>query len=414
MIAEIINIGAELTQGDALNVNGRILGKKMAESGIKTRVITAVSDDEREIISALEIARKRARFVVTTGGLGPAKDDLAKKALAEMLHLPLIYDEEIMQRIENDFSGNDSNIPPANVSQSLLPKGAKVLENPLGKVFGILFETENNVFILLPDVPAEAQSIFETSIVPFIRGKYFARQSIKSRVLKIIGADYDEIRSKLEDLAAQHNPRLSLLSDKITVKVRITAVADNENSVNMLLDNFEEQIRQKIGADMVSAIDDRKIEDVVASLLALNKMTISTAESCTGGMLASFLTNVSGVSRYFYGGIVAYSNKAKVTLLGVDEDILSEFGAVSEQVAGQMAENAAARFGTNIGVSVSGIAGPSGGTEAKPVGTVCFGLHINGVTRTFTRHFSGTRNIIRENSALSILEELRRALIRNV
>lgn len=407
MIAEIINIGTELIIGEAINLNAQKLGRWLFENGIYLKYATIVQDTKRDIYEALETAAKRVRFVITTGGLGTDENDITKKALAEFLNLQLIYDENLLQKI------NNSQEKSTNYSVSLIPKGAQIFENREKNHYGILLENGRNIFLALPGNPEDVEYIFTHSFIPFLNKRFDITNVVKFRTLKIIGLSDAEIKSRLAPLLSQANPKIYILSDGRMVRIVISVNARDNNSANIILDNFEDKIHEQIDSDIICCIDEEQIEDIVVSLLALKRYTISTAESCTGGMLASFLTNISGVSKYFKGGIVAYSNESKIKFLSIPEDVLIKYGAVSEETVKMMAVNVKKQFATNVGIAISGFAGPGGGTEGKPVGTVCVGIAVNDKIKTFTFHFAGNRKIVRQRSTLMSLDLLRLLLIKD-
>ncbi|ADQ04339.1 competence/damage-inducible protein CinA [Caldicellulosiruptor owensensis OL] len=409
MIAEVISVGTELLLGQILNTNSQYLAQKLAELGIDLYFQTTVGDNMERLKMAIDIATKRSDILVFTGGLGPTSDDITKEAVADYFGLTLVLDENVLKRIEKFFERRQVKMPEINKKQAYVPEGAKVLHNKNGTAPGLIIEKDGKIAILLPGPPFEMQPMFEEEVLPYL--EKFSKQKIYSRVLKFVGIGESSIEEALKDLIlSQTDPTLALYAKPYEVELRITTKKESEDSAKSLLQSMEDRIRERLG-EYIYGVDRQLLEEVVVSLLAEKKLKVSVAESCTGGLICNKLTNIPGASEVFDRGFIVYSNEAKMKLLGVPEQVLKEYGAVSSQTARYMAQGALSNSLAHIALSVTGIAGPGGGSEAKPVGLVYIGIATKDNSESFEFRFSGDRLRIKEMTSKAALNILRKKII---
>jgi nicotinamide-nucleotide amidase len=368
--AEILTIGDEILYGHITDTNSQFISTALDKAGIQVIRRTSVGDNKEAIINGLKSAEAIADIVIMTGGLGPTKDDITKKTLAEYFQTTLIMNEEVLSHIERLFASRGRVMNDLNKSQALIPANARVIHNAVGTAPGMWIEHQGKVFISMPGVPYEMKKMMEEWIVPQLR-KHFQTPAIIHKWVKTINIPESTLAEKIakwEDALPAHL-KLAYLPRMGQVRLRLTGKGEDAEVLNTELDA---QIAQLIPIikDHVYGYEDDEIEKVVGNLLVQKNKTISTAESCTGGYMAHLLTSVAGSSRYFIGSIVAYSNQIKMNELGVSPVVLDEHGAVSEPTVVAMAEGIRKKFGTSIGLATSGIAGPEGGSPEKPVGTV--------------------------------------------
>ncbi|ACR80455.1 MULTISPECIES: competence/damage-inducible protein A [Kosmotoga] len=409
MKAEIISVGTELLLGDILNTNAQYLSKKLAELGIFLYRQTVVGDNMDRILQAFDEAFKRSELVITTGGLGPTQDDLTKEAAAKFFSKKLVLHKPTLQAIKDYFKGREEYLTEGNLKQAYIPEGAIVLDNFYGTAPGCIIEDSGKILIILPGPPKEMEPMFETAVMPYLMK--LQNCVLYSKVLRVFGMGECLVVEKIKEIIEnQDNPTIAPYAKEGEVLLRITARADNKELAEGMIAPIEKQIREKLG-EYIYGVGEESLEEIVVNLLRKTGLTISTAESCTGGLVASKIVNVAGVSKVFMEGIIAYSNEAKVKRLGVKKETLSKFGAVSEETAIEMASGIAKSAGTDIGLSITGIAGPTGGTPEKPVGLVYLGLYVNGKTAVKKLQLGGDRNKIRNRAAMFALDFVRRALL---
>jgi nicotinamide-nucleotide amidase len=406
MDATIIAIGDELLLGKTVNNNAAYLSRQLAALGIGTRRQLVVGDVDADIVAALEQARALAPIALTTGGLGPTDDDRTLAVAADYLGLELVLHQPTLKEIERRFARRGIPMPPVNVGQARVPAGSQVLANALGTAPGIIVEAEGFVLCLLPGVPAEMEYIFEHGFAPFLEKKGYVGEKVYEKHLHVTGLPESAVAERLEGVAVPAQVHLAFLPQTEQVNLRLWGAAPNEETFRERTEPVAKVIRRKLGAHIFGE-DDATLEQVVGEALAGRGETLALAESCTGGLIAKRVTDVSGASAYFPGGVVSYANEAKVKLLGVAAATLEAHGAVSEETAREMAEGARARFGATYGLAVTGIAGPSGGTDEKPVGTVCFGMAEEGRTTSEARYFGGGRDWVRLRASQHALDLLR-------
>lgn len=412
--AEIICVGTELLLGEILNSNAQYLAQQLADLGIPHYYQTVVGDNILRLQKVIAIACERSRLLLFTGGLGPTPDDLTTETLALFFGAPLIERADILDDIAQKYAQRGRVMTPSNRKQALIPAGAQILPNPTGSAPGIIWEPRPGLTIMtFPGVPSEMQVMWQETSIPYLRSKGWATDSIYSRVLRFWGISESALAEKVTPLFEQSNPTVAPYAGKGEVRLRISAKAASADAAHALIEPVEQQIRQIGGMNCYGA-DDDTLSSVVGKLLGDRSETLSVAESCTGGGLGQFLTEVPGSSTYFWGGIISYDNRVKEQLLGVSADDLAQYGAVSDTVAQQMAAGVRDRLGTTWGLSITGIAGPGGGSDTKPVGLVYVGLaHANGDVSSekflFGTHRS--REFVRWLSACSALDLLRRKLL---
>lgn len=411
MKAEIIAIGTEIILGDIINSNGQYIAKKLAELGISTFYQTAVGDNPGRIKEVLEIAINRSDIVITTGGLGPTKDDLSKEIVAEYFNRELILNNDALEKVKAFFKKINRDMPQSNIKQAMLPIGSIIVNNDNGTAPGCIIEEGNKVVILLPGPPKELKGMFETTVFPYLT-KY-SDGIIKSKTLKVNGLGESQMEEMVQDIIEeQSNPTIAPYAKEGEVTLRITAKGATSTEALNLIEPVENKVRERLGT-YIYGEDESTIEDSVIKLLSENNLTISIAESCTGGLFSARLVNCPGASSVFMEGLVTYSNESKVKRLNVSEDTINKYGAVSEETAKEMAEGVAKLANTNIGLSVTGIAGPEGGTDEKPVGLVYLGLYIDGKVKSKRLMLWGDRQKVRNLTTLFGLGWLRREVLRN-
>lgn len=414
MVAEIICVGTELLLGDILNSNAQFLAQQLASLGIPHYYQTVVGDNPERIKQVLEIAMGRSQILLFTGGLGPTPDDLTVETIADFFGVPLTERPEIIADIEQKFAQRGRVMSPSNRKQALIPEGADILPNSSGSAPGIIWQPRPNVTIMtFPGVPAEMHLMWQETAVPYLRSQGWCSQIIYSRTLRFWGITESALAEKVNDFFNLANPTVAPYANHGEVKLRISARAESAEEATKLILPVEEKLRQIAGLDCYGA-DSDSLASVVGQLLLDAGASLAVAESCTGGGLGAMLTSIAGSSNYFLGGIISYDNRVKVGLLDVNPEDLAKFGAVSRTVAKQMAAGVRSRLETTYGLSITGIAGPGGGSEDKPVGLVYIGLAgPNGEVEAFKYRFGALRdrNWIRNLSACTALDQLRRKLL---
>lgn len=409
MKAEILCVGTEILLGDILNTNAQFLSKELASMGFSIYHQAVVGDNAHRLKEEFELAIKRADMVITTGGLGPTKDDLTKETAAEYFGKKLVFDEESYDFIVKYFDKLGVKISENNKKQAYFPEGCTILKNDCGTAPGCIIDEKGKIVILLPGPPKEVLPMFKNYVVPYL--KRYQENIFVSKVLRVAGIGEGTAAEKIQDIMdKQTNPTIAPYAKDNEVTFRITASAKSEEEALKLIEPMEKEVRDRLG-DNVYGVNDTSLEEVVGKLLIEKNITIATAESCTGGLLAGRLVNYPGISEVFMQGAVTYSNEAKMQRLGVKKETLDKFGAVSSETAAEMADGIAKTSNTNIGVSTTGVAGPGGGTKEKPVGLVYVGLCINGVVKTKKLNLPGDRQKVRNKVVTIALDWIRRELI---
>ena len=410
--AEILAVGSELLTPFRLDTNSLYLTAQLNELGIDVRNKGVVGDDPASIQARVLAAIERADLLITSGGLGPTADDLTRESVASSLGLPLAEDATVLAAIRKRFEHRGLQMPDGNRRQAAVPAGAEVLSNPNGTAPGLWIESAGKVVVLLPGPPRELQHIFEHAVKPRLIARTGGARVVR-RVLKITGraeSIVDETAQPIYvPLASAPVPiETSILASPGQIELHLSARGTDVAAMEQALQAGVDRLAAAL-APAVFSVDGRALERVVGDALAARRSRISVAESCTGGLLGGRLTDVPGSSAWFAGGVIAYDNAVKTRELGVTSDLLSAHGAVSEQVARAMAEGVRHRFGTDFGLSVTGVAGPDGGTPGKPVGTVAIALAGQDV-RARTFRFIGDRQMIRQQSVMAALEMVRQTL----
>lgn len=413
MRAELLSVGTELLLGDIVNTNAQYLGKELASLGINVFYQTVVGDNPERLKNAYNIAINRADIVITTGGLGPTKDDLTKEIVAEYFNKKLILDDKSLGEILEYFTKMNYTPTENNKKQAYFPEGCFIVKNNNGTAPGCIIEENSKIAVLLPGPPREMKLMFHESIVPYL--KKFQDGMLISKSLRITGIGESSVDDAVGYiLDRQRNPTVAPYAKDNETVLRLTAKVKDEAEAEQLIMPVEKEIREVLGDVNVYGINDQTIEEVVGKMLIENEFTIATAESCTGGLLAGKLIDYPGISEVFLEGAVTYSNNAKVKRLGVTESTLNQFGAVSSECAGEMAAGIAKNAGTTIGISTTGIAGPGGGTDEKPVGLVYMGIYMFGEVKTKKFNFAGSRQKVRDRATFTALDWLRRELIQHL
>jgi nicotinamide-nucleotide amidase len=410
LAAEIIAIGSELLTPKFSDTNSIYLTQQLNEIGIPVVMKLIVGDDENYLEQAVRGSLERTPLLITIGGLGPTEDDVTKKVVARVLHRQLILDREILEKIEQRFKSRGVEMPANNARQALILSGSDILENKNGTAPGLWIHAERNQVILLPGPPSELKPMFENTCVERLR-QLAGGHSIARRVYRTTGLFESVLDAKIAPIYQKYkNPETTILAKPGQVEVRLTARGKSADEAERLLQELAEQIETALDG-YIFTNGEQTLEEIVGMYLVMKQATIAVAESCTGGLVAERLTNVPGSSRYFLSGIVSYSNQSKIDLAGIPPLLLEMQGAVSEEVARGLAESVREKVGATIGVGVTGIAGPSGGSTDKPVGTV----HIAVSSPQGVEHrrflFPGGRDRVRMQASQAALDLVRRVLI---
>ncbi len=408
MIAELVTTGSELLLGQIVNTNAAYMAKELNRIGVDVCFQTTVGDNRARMKEVLTHALTRADLVITSGGLGPTRGDITKEVSAEVMGLSLSLNEGCAERLREHFARVGREMTDNNLRQAMIPEGAHIFVNHAGTAPGVAMEKDGKLLVNLPGPPSEMKDMLHRSLLPYLMEKYGADFVIASRVLHTFGVGESKLETLIDDLVrTQKNPTLALLVRPTGVIIRITAKAENEAAARRLIAPMEEEIRRRLG-DFVYGVDDEALEEIVGHDLKSRGFTVATAESCTGGLVASRLTDVAGSSDYVKGGVVSYTNEVKAGSLGVDRRLLETHGAVSEPVARAMAEGVRRVLRTDLGLSTTGLAGPGGGTEEKPVGTVYIAVAGANGTQAEKHIFTGTRKQVKFRASQAALAMLRR------
>ncbi|MBP5200546.1 MAG: competence/damage-inducible protein A [Schwartzia sp.] len=407
MIAELVTTGSELLLGQIVNTNAAYLARELNKMGFDVCFQTTVGDNRERMKEVLAHALSRADIVITSGGLGPTRGDITKEVSAEVMGLGMALNEECATRLKAFFARVGREMTENNLRQAMIPDGAHVFVNHAGTAPGVAMEKNGKLLVNLPGPPTEMKDMFRRSLAPFLTEKFGVPAVILSRVLHTFGIGESMLETKLDDLVlAQKNPTLAFLVRPTGVIVRITAKAENGEAARRLIEPMEKEIRARLG-DLVYGADDETMEEVVGRELASHGFTAATAESCTGGLVASRLTDVAGSSEYVKGGVVSYTDEVKAEVLGVSRELLTKEGAVSEAVARAMAEGVRKKIGADFGVSTTGLAGPGGGTAETPVGTVFIAVAGPKGTDAEKYFFTGKRGQVKFRASQAALAMLR-------
>jgi nicotinamide-nucleotide amidase len=411
--AEIICVGTELLLGDILNSNAQYLAQQLALLGIPHHFQTVVGDNPDRLQQVIAIASRRAELLIFTGGLGPTPDDLTTETIASYFGTPLVEHPDVLADITAKFAARDRPMTDNNRKQALLPMGAKVLPNPSGTAPGMIWQPQAGLTLLtFPGVPSEMKRMWQETAVPYLQSQGWGQSVIHSRSLRFWGIGESALAEKVAPFFALQNPTVAPYAGKGEVRLRVSAKAASVEEATTLIAPIAAQLQEIAGMDYYGT-DEETLASVVGQHLKNRGETLAVAESCTGGGLGQALTDIPGSSAYFWGGVIAYDNRVKLQLLDVDPNSLAEQGAVSHAVAQQMAVGVRSRLGTTWGLSITGIAGPDGGTPTKPVGLVYIGLATaDGHVSSSEHRFSGARgrDWVRLLSVCTALDQLRRTI----
>ena len=412
MKAYLISIGDELLIGQTINTNVSFIGNLISDNNISIIKSTVIGDDIKIILDELELAYSRADIIICTGGLGPTHDDVTRNAFVQYFKTELVRNDEVLEDIKSMLKRRGREMKKTHEDQAMVPKIADVIRNENGTAPGYWIEKNNKLFIVMPGVSYEMKSMMNNYVIPKLIEKMGTpKEFIKKVTLQTTGLPESVVAERLGDInELLHGAQLAFLPNQYGVRLRVTVKSKIEEEANNHLLEIEQKIRSVVGR-YIYGRDDENLEDVVGRLLKERELRIAVAESCTGGGLADRITNINGSSKYFERGIVTYSNAAKVELLKVDEDVMMEKGAVSSEVAMQMAEGIKSTSGADIGVSLTGIMGPTGGVTDKPVGTVYIGYCDDKVCTAKRFQFGEDRILNKNRSTQAALEMIRRSLL---
>ena len=413
MVVELISVGTELLLGNIVNTNAAWLAEKCAALGLSCYYQTVVGDNRDRLAATLRTGLERSDILILTGGLGPTQDDLTKETAAEVFGQPLQMDAHSLERIEAFFQERGLEMTENNRKQALVPSGATVVDNDNGTAPGLILERDGKRMILLPGPPNELKPMFEGGIVPFLTELTGKEEGavIYSKTVKICGQGESSVESRITDLEQLSNPTVAPYAKTGEVHLRVTARAADEKEARKMVKPVVKELKARFGSAVYTTEEDVTLEKSVVDLLLANDLTVSTIESCSGGMLAARLINIPGVSEVFKSGYISYSNKAKRKIAGVKKSTLAKYGAVSSQTAGEMARGTALLSKADVTFSITGIAGPEGGTAEKPVGLVYMGCYVCGTTRVKEFHFSGNRAKIRDSAVSAALTMMRQCIL---
>ena len=415
MITELISVGTEILLGNIVNTNSAYLSEKCALLGLSVYYQDVVGDNEGRMRDVIRTALDRSDVVILTGGLGPTEDDITKEVTADLMGMPLKEDSHSRKLIDKYLKEYEKNNPQRritknNYKQAMVPEGAIVLDNHNGTAPGLILEKKGKTAILLPGPPNELKPMFEEYVVPYLQKNQ--PEIIVSQMVKISGIGESQVAEEIQDLIeSQTNPTIAPYAKTGEVHLRVTASAENEKACRKLIKPVVKELKKRFGENVFATDESKTLEEAVIDLLKEKDLKLSLAESLTGGMIAQRIVNVSGASEVFGYGFVTYSNKAKHKCLGVKKRTLKEQGAVSAKCAREMAKGACKASGADISISVTGLAGPGGGTKETPVGTVFMGCCYKGKAISKEFHFTGNRMRIREQTTAHALAMLRDCII---
>jgi nicotinamide-nucleotide amidase len=396
--AGIISVGNELLNGHTVDTNAAYLSGELFSIGIPVAGVYTVGDDISSILRAMNLAAGDADVILTTGGLGPTDDDITRQVFAKFLGRELQFHEELFEKIEDFFVRRDLKMPEKNRIQAYIPAGAKAIANDVGTAPGIMAEVKDKLFFVMPGVPSEMKKMFKESVLPELK-RFGQGQAVAVKKLKCFGAGESTIAEMLGDMMMRgRNPLINCTVSCGVVTLHIIAEAEDKAKALKMAEDDEKRLRGILG-ELIYGTGEQSLGEVVGQGLARQHKTIATAESCTGGLLAELITDIPGASRYFLQGLVTYSNIAKIKELGVPAELLEKYGAVSEEVASVMSRGMRKTAGTDFAIGITGIAGPSGGSEQKPVGLVYISLDCG--------HGCETERFIRLRAAQTALNMVR-------
>lgn len=410
MTAEIICVGTEILLGNIINTNAAYLAEKCAFLGLANYFQVVVGDNEARLLETIETAKKRADVIFLVGGLGPTEDDLTKETAAKAFGKNLIEDERAKENLVSILTMRGREVTENNYKQALVPEGSIVLYNDNGTAPGIIIEGNGQSCIMLPGPPNEFIPMVDDQVVPYIL-KQSGRDAIYSKVVKLVGVSESKIATDIAGLCEMSNPTVATYAKTGEVHIRVTGSAPTEEEAKQLVKPVVKQLKVMYPENVYSTSADETLAESVVALLSRNGLTLTTAESCTGGLVSAEIVSVAGASEVFRGGYITYSNKLKRNVIGVKKKTLEAYGAVSEQVATEMAEGARTEAKADVAVAITGIAGPGGGSPEKPVGLVYIGVATKSGTYVEKFNFNGSRNKVRANATVASLAMIRKAIM---
>lgn len=412
MNVHIITIGDEILMGQTINTNAAYIGDKLSEIQINVNKTSVVRDDYDDIMSELKSCWAKNDLLIITGGLGPTHDDVTRNCIVKFFKTEFVVNKDVLGDVRELFQKRGREVRKINEDQALVPKIADVIRNEHGTAPGIWIEKDKKIFIAMPGVPYEMHAMMTSYVIPRLAEKITDFEYVQKRVtLETTGIPESFLFEKLGDISELlDGAKMAFLPSQFGVRMRITVSEKTEEEASNKLIEIEQKIRSKVGR-YVFGRNGEKLEEVVGRILHERGLKIAVAESCTGGYLSHLITNVSGSSNYFERGVIAYSNASKVEILKVNEDTIAEYGSVSLEVAKQMAEGVKAISGTDVGISITGIMGPTGATEGKPLGLVYIGLCNEDICTAKKYNFGDNRLLNKQRTAQAALELLRRYLL---
>ncbi|MCY7374930.1 MAG: competence/damage-inducible protein A [Pyrinomonadaceae bacterium] len=409
--AEIIAIGSELLTPTKTDTNSLWLTGKLNEIGIEVKLKTVVGDDKMRLEETIRDALKRSDIVISTGGLGPTEDDITRTVAARAIGRKLVYQDDLETDLRERFRKWGREMPEINKRQAFVIEGADVLPNPNGSAVGMAVETGEKFFVILPGPPRENQPMFENFILPKLR-RAAGEIYVKRRMLRVGGVGESAVDEAIAPIYKLYETvETSILFNKSEIEIHLAAQSNSETEADAILEELAGKIIEKLGVAVFSR-NGELMEEIVGKLLCENKKTVAVAESCTGGLIGGRLTDIPGASTYFMQGVIAYANEAKIKTLNVAPEIIEKYGAVSAEVAEAMAKGMRELANTDYAISVTGIAGPDGGSEEKPVGTVFIGYADDAQTKSFKTILPGDRYLIRWRASQTALDYLRRQILK--
>lgn len=412
MNVEIISIGNEILGGNIVDTNANYIIKKLKGINLNVQHVSAVADEESEIVAQLKEACQRSQIIITTGGLGPTEDDITFQSVAKTFQLNLVKYPEAERHMIERISKIGVSVSPSNLKQSFLPEGSICIINPYGTAPAMILEKEGKVIVSLPGVPLEMKNLLSEQIIPFLEKNFPNLEHIQSRIIRTSGLGESNLNDMIKDfIISNQKLNIGIYASPEDIKIQLNALAKTAEGTKNILDEATRQLKVILG-DYIFGYDNESLEEVTGNLLRRKKLSLAVAESCTGGMLGETLTIVPGSSDYFKGGIISYDGEIKEKLLGVPHTLLTRFGEVSEPVAKAMAEGVRKNCNSDVGLSITGIAGPTGGSQEKPVGLVYIGLADAGQTLVQKHYFHNGRQAIRLRSVRRALNMLRLHIIK--
>ncbi|MDT8401685.1 MAG: competence/damage-inducible protein A [Bacteroidales bacterium] len=412
MQAEIISIGDELLIGMTIDSNAAWIGRELTNLGIEVYQMTSISDNREHILKVVDEAMDRSDLVLVTGGLGPTSDDITKKTLSDYFNMKLVQDDQVLENIERFIRNRGLHMNENNIRQAEVPEGCSVLSNELGTAPGMWFEKEARVLVSMPGVPYEMKHIMTEHVIPGIN-VFFKRPFIKYRLVMTFGTFEAHLAEILEDFEREMpaSVKLAYLPTSGIIKLRLTGRGEDEKETDRILYEQIDKLYEVI-PDYIYGLDGISLEEATGKLLRENNLTMSIAESCTGGNISHMITSIPGSSDYFTGSVIAYDNRIKTEELGVNQHDLDKYGAVSEEVALHMARGIREKYRTDYGISTTGIAGPGGGTKEKPVGTVWIAVSSSQGSYTEKHNYAFTRTNNIRRASLAAINLLRKTVIK--